>query len=81
MTTQCLFGRVNGNVYSNLRNITKAGVDYLDQHDMLPEVAYIKLGIALSRFKTKEEIIRYMSKNISGEITKKEVPADFDGFE
>jgi len=81
MTTQCLFGRVNGNVYSNLRNITKAGVDYLDQHDMLPEVAYIKLGIALSRFKTKEEIIKFMSKNISGEITNKEVPADFDKFE
>lgn len=81
MTTQCLFGRVNGNVYSNLRNITKAGVDYLDQHDMLPEVAYIKLGVALARFKTKEEIIKYMSKDISGEILKKEIPANFDGFE
>ncbi len=81
MTTQCLFGRVNGNVYSNLRNLTKAGVNYLDHHDMLPEVACIKLGVALARFKTKEDIIKYMSKDISGEIIKKEVPADFDGFE
>ncbi|MFA5746039.1 MAG: Glu-tRNA(Gln) amidotransferase subunit GatD [archaeon] len=81
MTTQCLFGRVNGNVYSNLRNITKAGAEYLDQHDMLPEVAYIKLSIALGRFKTREEIMKFMEKNLAGEISKKEVPADFDGFE
>ena len=81
MTTQCLFGRVNGNVYSNLRNITKSGVEYLEQHDMLPEVVCIKLGIALARFKTKEDILKYMSKNISGEITKKEVPFDFDALD
>jgi glutamyl-tRNA(Gln) amidotransferase subunit D len=81
MTTQCLFGRVNGNVYSNLRSITKAGVEYLDQHDMLPEVAYIKLSVALARFRTKEEILQFMSKNISGEISKKEVPSDFDALD
>lgn len=81
MTTQCLFGRVNGNVYSNLRSITKAGVEYLDQHDMLPEVAYIKLSVALARFRTKEEILQFMSKNSSGEISKKEVPSDFDALD
>ena len=81
ITTQCLFGRVNGNVYANLRYVQEAGGCYLDQHDMLPEVAYIKLSIALERFKTREEIIKYLEKNISGEISKKEIPESFDNFE
>lgn len=77
ITTQCLYGRVNANVYSNLRHIQEAGGCYLDSHDMLPEVAYIKLGVSLSRFKTKEEIIDYMKKNIAGEISEKETPDNF----
>lgn len=81
ITTQCLFGRVNGNVYANLRYVQEAGGCYLDQHDMQPEVAYLKLSIALSRFKTREEIIKYMEKNISGEISKKEIPESFDNFD
>ncbi len=81
ITTQCLFGRVNGNVYANLRYVQEAGGCYLNQHDMQPEVAYLKLSIALSRFKTREEIIKYMEKNISGEISKKEIPESFDNFD
>ncbi len=81
MTSQCLFGRVNGNVYANLRYIQEAGCSYLDQHDMLPEVAYIKLGVALSRFKDREEILSFMAKNIAGEISKKEIPESFDNFD
>ena len=81
ITTQCLFGRVNGNVYANLRYVQEAGGCYLDQHDMLPEVAYIKLSVALERFKTREEIIKYLEKNISGEISKKEIPESFDSFD
>ena len=81
ITTQCLFGRVNGNVYANLRYVQEAGGCYLDQHDMLPEVTYLKLSVALSRFKTKEDIIKYMEKNIAGEISKKEIPESFDNFD
>jgi len=81
ITTQCLFGRVNGNVYANLRYVQEAGGCYLDQHDMLPEVAYIKLSVALERFKTREETIKYLEKNISGEISKKEIPESFDSFD
>ena len=81
ITTQCLFGRVNGNVYANLRYVQEAGGCYLNQHDMQPEVAYLKLSIALSRFKTREKIIKYMEKNISGEISKKEIPESFDNFD
>jgi len=78
MTTQCLFGRVNGNVYANLRYVQDAGGHYLDQHDMLSEVIYIKLSIAIEKFKTKEEIIKYLEKNIAGEISKKEISESFD---
>lgn len=81
ITTQCLFGRVNGNVYANLRYVQEAGGCYLNQHDMLPEVVYIKLSVALERFKTREEIIKYLEKNISGEISKKEIPESFDSFD
>jgi len=78
ITSQCLFGRVNGRVYANLRYLAEAGAEYLESHDMLPETTYIKLGVALSLFKTKEEVINYMKTNISGEITEKENPEFFD---
>jgi glutamyl-tRNA(Gln) amidotransferase subunit D len=78
MTTQCLFGRVNGTVYANLRYVQDAGGHYLDQHNMLSEVIYIKLSIAIEKFKTKEEIIKYLEKNIAGEISKKEISESFD---
>jgi glutamyl-tRNA(Gln) amidotransferase subunit D len=80
MTSQCLFGRVNSKVYSNLRYVSDIGVEYLDNHDMLPEVCLIKLGIALKKFKKKEEIIKYMSDNISGEITTKEIVSFYDSI-
>ena len=50
MTTQCLFGRVNMNVYSPGRELIKIGV-LGNQLDMLPEVAYIKLAWLLSNHK------------------------------
>jgi glutamyl-tRNA(Gln) amidotransferase subunit D len=78
ITSQCLFGRVNSKVYANLRYLAEVGAEYLDSHDMLPETAYIKLGVGLSLFKTKEEVINYMKTNISGEITEKESPEFFD---
>jgi glutamyl-tRNA(Gln) amidotransferase subunit D len=79
MSSQCLFGRVNSRVYSNLRYASDSlGINFLDQHDMLPEVAYIKLGVALSLFNSKKEIIKYMKTNISGEITEKETPDSYE---
>lgn len=78
MTSQCLFGRVNGKVYANLRYLSNAGVEYLDGHDALPEVMQIKLGVALKRFKQKKDIIEYLKRNIAGEISPKEVPSSYD---
>lgn len=52
MTSQCLYGRVNTNVYTNLRLISSLGVVYCE--DMLPETAYVKLGWLLGNFGTDE---------------------------
>ncbi len=66
MTSQCLYGRVNKNVYRNLRLLSNAGVVYCE--DMLPEVAYVKLGFLLGNFK-KEQVSHLLNENIAGEIT------------
>ena len=65
ITSQCLYGRVHPFVYSNLRKVSSLGAIYAE--DMLPEVAYVKLGCVLGRkLDSKEE----MSKNWAGEVSK-----------
>jgi len=68
MTSQCLFGTVNMNVYSAGRELLEAGV--IPGKDMLPETAMVKLMWALSLEEDTEEI---MKKNMSGEITDRRV--------
>jgi glutamyl-tRNA(Gln) amidotransferase subunit D len=65
MTSQTLYGRVNRNVYRNLRLISDLGVVYCE--DMLPETAYIKLGWLLGNYKP-EEAKKLLDKNIAREI-------------
>ena len=66
MTSQCLNGRVHAFVYAGSRRLSQAGVVYAE--DMLPEVAYIKLGCVLGRgLNPKEEI----PKNWAGEVSKR----------
>ncbi|MFH1055030.1 MAG: Glu-tRNA(Gln) amidotransferase subunit GatD [Candidatus Altiarchaeota archaeon] len=67
MTTQCLFGRVNPHVYSNLREVSLRGVVYCE--DMLPETAYVKLMWALGKAKGLEGAKSLMLENVTGEIT------------
>ncbi len=68
MTSQCLYGRVNPNVYRTLRMISKAGVVYCE--DMLPEVAYVKLRWLLGNY-PREKAREMLAKNLAGEITKR----------
>ncbi|MGC9181769.1 Glu-tRNA(Gln) amidotransferase subunit GatD [Thermogladius sp.] len=67
MTSQCLFGRVNLNVYSTGRRLLEAGV--IPAEDMLPEVAYVKLSWVLAS-KTRDiaEVRKWMLTNLEGEI-------------
>jgi len=78
MTSTCLYGRVNGFVYRNLRLVRDAGAWYgadgptgVSGHDMLPEVAYIKLGWVLGHTKDLEKAKEMMFRNYTGEITKR----------
>ena len=74
MTSQCLYGRVNSNVYKNLRLISNAGAIYCE--DMLPETALVKLGWLLGN-DTTEKAKGMLNKNIAGEIKER---LEFDEF-
>jgi len=67
MTTQCLHGRVNMNVYSTGRKLVKMGV-LGNMTDILPEVAFIKLAWLLSNY-GKDEVKYLWNKNLRGEIS------------
>ncbi|MDE1811124.1 MAG: Glu-tRNA(Gln) amidotransferase subunit GatD [Candidatus Micrarchaeota archaeon] len=68
MTSQCIYGRVNPNVYRNLRILSTSGVVYCE--DMTPETAYVKLGWLLGNYNA-ERAKDMLNKDIRGEITKR----------
>ncbi|WP_423792706.1 Glu-tRNA(Gln) amidotransferase subunit GatD [Methanocaldococcus indicus] len=65
MTSQCINGRINMNVYSNGRELQKLGV--IGCEDMIPEVAYVKLMYLLGNYNL-EEAKKLINKNLVGEI-------------
>ncbi|MGC8623132.1 MAG: Glu-tRNA(Gln) amidotransferase subunit GatD [Candidatus Micrarchaeia archaeon] len=67
MTSQCIYGRVNTNVYRTLRLLSAAGVVYCE--DMTPETAYVKLGFLLANYPGKAG--EMLNKNMVGEISEK----------
>jgi glutamyl-tRNA(Gln) amidotransferase subunit D len=67
VTTQCLYGAVNLNVYSTGRDMISAGAVPLK--DMLPETAYVKLMWAMGQTDDPAEVRRLMLTNIAGETT------------
>jgi len=75
MTSQCIFGRVNLNVYSTGRDLLNTGITPCE--DMPPETAYVKLMWALAHGKNKEEAKKIMLTNIAGEISER---TRSDGF-
>ncbi len=75
MTSQCIYGRTNPKVYATARILSNAGVVYCN--DMLPEVAFVKLGFLLGNYK-HEEARELLDKNLRGEITER---SEYDWFE
>ena len=69
MTSQCIYGKVNMNVYSTGRKLITSGV--ISAGDMLPETAYVKLCWALGQTDEIKEVEKTMQTNISGEIENK----------
>ena len=67
MTSQCLFGHVNMNVYSTGRRLLEAGV--IPGYDMLPETAYVKLSWVLGSISREmSEVRKLVTTNLVGEI-------------
>lgn len=69
MTSQCLNGRVNLNVYDNGRDLVTAGA--IPGGDMLPETAYIKLMWALGQESDEGRIREMMTTDLRGELTER----------
>ncbi len=70
MTVQTLWGYVQMYVYDTGRDMMELGV--IPAANMLPEVAYVKLGWTLGQTADYEEIKRIMLTPIAGEITERE---------
>ncbi len=66
ITTQCLYGSVDLDVYTTGRNMLDAGV--IPLKDMLPEVAYTKLSFLLGNFDL-DDARRLLDKNLRGEVS------------
>jgi len=71
MTSQCIWGRVNMNVYANGRDLLSIGVVPLG--DMLAETALVKLMWVLGQTKDPEEAKELLIKNIAHEFSSRTV--------
>ena len=67
VTSQCLSGRTNLNVYNTGRDLLSAGA--IAVLDMLPETAYVKLMWALANSENAEEAKRLMKTPLAEEMS------------
>ncbi len=76
MTSQALHGFVGMNVYSTGRELQNIGI--IPGQNLLPEVAYVKLGWVLGQTENPDEIKNLLLKNIAGEFIDREIPIAFN---
>ena len=69
MTSQCIWGRVNMNVYDNGRDLVAMGVVPLQ--DMLAETALVKLMWVLGQTKDVDEAKKLLTTNFAHEISER----------
>jgi glutamyl-tRNA(Gln) amidotransferase subunit D len=67
MASQCIYGRVNMNVYSTGRELLKLGV--IPAEDMLPETALVKLMWVLGQTTDPKKVREMFLQNLAGEIS------------
>ena len=67
MAAQCIWGRIDMDVYSTGRELQKRGVEPLG--DMLPETAFVKLRWALANSDDLKDVSELMRLNIAGEYS------------
>lgn len=71
MTSQCIWGRINMNVYDTGRDLLEIGVTPLE--DMMPETALVKMMWALAQTKDVEESKKLLKKNFANEFSDRTV--------
>ncbi|MGB9684671.1 MAG: Glu-tRNA(Gln) amidotransferase subunit GatD [Candidatus Bathyarchaeales archaeon] len=71
MASQCLWGRVNMNVYDTGRDLQALGVIPLE--DMLPETATVKLMWIFGQTSNAEEAKKLLKTNIAGEFSERSI--------
>jgi glutamyl-tRNA(Gln) amidotransferase subunit D len=69
ITTQCIFGTTNLDIYSTGREMKKAGI--ISVGNILPETAYVKMMHVLGNYE-EEEFETMMRKNMRGELIERE---------
>ena len=74
LASQCIWGRVNMNVYDTGRDLLSLGVIPTD--DMFPETALVKLMWALGQTDKSQEAIKLLKTNIAGEFSPRTLPQD-----
>jgi glutamyl-tRNA(Gln) amidotransferase subunit D len=74
LSSQCIWGRVNMNVYDTGRDLLSFGVVPLD--DMFPETALVKLMWTLGQTSDVEEAKKLLKTNIAGEFSPRTLPQD-----
>jgi glutamyl-tRNA(Gln) amidotransferase subunit D len=78
MTSQCLYGRVNMNVYDYGRDLLSVGVR---PAFMMPEIALVKLGWVLAKTTDPKKVDEMMQTDVAGEIVDRTEHQSFPGEE
>lgn len=74
LASQCIWGRVNMNVYDTGRDLLSFGVVPLE--DMFPETGLVKLMWVLGQTDDAKEAIRLLKTNVAGEFTPRTLPQE-----
>jgi glutamyl-tRNA(Gln) amidotransferase subunit D len=74
LASQCIWGRVNMNVYDTGRDLLTLGVIPLD--DMFPETALVKLMWVLGQTSDPDEAKKLLKANIAGEFSLRTLPEE-----
>jgi glutamyl-tRNA(Gln) amidotransferase subunit D len=74
LASQCIWGRVDMNVYDTGRDLLSFGVIPLD--DMFPETGLVKLMWALGQTDDPKEAIKLLQTNVAGEYSPRTLPQD-----
>ena len=81
LASQCIWGKVNMNVYDTGRDLLSFGVIPMD--DMFPETALVKLMWVLGQTDNTQEAVKLLKTNIAGEFSPRTLPQEhiFEGGE